>query len=151
LGNWRVAGINSFQTGDPINVLTGQDISLTGTNNDRPNLAGDPVLPGGRSKSAEISQWFNTAAFVYNLTGQLGNVGRNILTGPGSWNWDLSAQKILTYHERHRVEFRAEFFNTLNHANLNDPGATLTSTKSFGKITGTSNPRNVQFVVRYQF
>jgi hypothetical protein len=142
IGNWQVSGMSTFHTG--------QDVSLTSVGNDRPNVVGNPVLPGGRSKSDQIAQWFNPAAFVSNLTGQFGNVGRNALAGTGRWNFDLSLQKVLTFHERHRLEFRAEFFNALNHANLNNPGSTLTAPKSFGVISGASNPRNVQFALRYK-
>jgi hypothetical protein len=150
IGNWQLSGMSTFQTGSPINISTGQDISLTGVGNDRPNVVGDPSLPGGRSKSAELAQWFNTAAFVSNLTGQFGDLGRNAIYGPGRWNFDLSLQKVLTFHERHRVEFRAEFFNALNHANFNNPGSTLTTARTFGVISAAGAPRSVQFALRYK-
>jgi hypothetical protein len=41
--------------------------------------------------------------------------------------------------ENSYLQFRAEYFNLLNHANLGDPGTTLGG--SFGKITG-STPQN---------
>jgi hypothetical protein len=152
LGDWRIAGINSFQTGSPFNITTGRDASLTGVLRDRPNLIGDPLLSGSRSKAAEIAAWFNPSAFASNLPGQYGNLGRNVLIGPGFYNWDLSIFKVFGFAaEKQSLEFRFDAFNILNHANLNNPAANLGSLTSFGKITGTSSARVLQLALRYQF
>lgn len=152
LGGWQLAGINTFQAGTPFGVQTGSDVSLTGAGYDRPDLLGNPKLPGGRSKNEKLARWFDTSVFRRNVAGRYGNSGRNIIIGPGSWNWDLSIQKRFPIRgERHRVEFRGDLFNVLNHANLNNPQATFNSTQSFGRITGTGAARVVQFALRYEF
>jgi hypothetical protein len=151
-GGWQVAGINTFQTGTTINVLTGSDASLLGVGRDRPDLAGNPKLPGNRSRSEQIARWFDTSVFRRNSPGQFGNAARNIIIGPGAYNWDVSLQKKFRLAaERPVVEFRAELFNVLNHANLGSPQASFGSTASFGRITSTSGARIVQFALRYAF
>jgi hypothetical protein len=56
----------------------------------------------------------------------------------------------MPFSERHRVEFRAEFFNALNRVNLGNPNANFTSTL-FGRITSASDPRIIQLGLRYSF
>ncbi|HVO63870.1 MAG TPA: TonB-dependent receptor, partial [Terriglobales bacterium] len=47
-----------------------------------------------------------------------GNMGRNILRGPGFANWDASVSKIWHLGERFSLQLRGEMFNVLNHANF---------------------------------
>ena len=99
-----------------------------------------------------MAQWFNTAAFQRNAIGRYGNAGRSIVMGPGSWNWDVSFQKTFPIvSDRHRLEFRGDLFNAINHANLSAPATTFNSTQSFGRITSTGSARVVQFALRYAF
>jgi hypothetical protein len=53
-------------------------------------------------------------------------------------------------HERHRLQFRTEFFNFANHPNLGNPGLTV-GTANFGKVTSASDPRVAQFALKYVF
>jgi hypothetical protein len=94
-----------------------------------------------------------------------GTVARNSLRGPGYVNFDLAFSKTTAITERVKVEFRAEFFNLFNHANflnpnvINNGDGTLTSgaagtninSGSFGKITGTYDPRIIQLALRLSF
>ncbi|HYY72703.1 MAG TPA: carboxypeptidase regulatory-like domain-containing protein [Candidatus Bathyarchaeia archaeon] len=138
VGGWQVASYHTFQSGIPFTVFTGKDASLTGVGNDRPNLIGDPNLPGDRSLSAKLAEWFNTAAFVANSPGQYGTAGRNILHGPFDWRWDMSAKKVFFPHgERFRLEFRGDVNDILNHTVFDAPGNSLASSKSFGVISST--------------
>jgi hypothetical protein len=74
-----------------------------------------------------VQQWFNPAAFTAPYPGTFGNVGRDTLTGPGLSELDLSLAKSTTIHERLRAQFRAEFFNVLNHSNFTTPNAVVYS------------------------
>jgi TonB-dependent receptor-like protein len=53
--------------------------------------------------------------------GTVGNSGRNIFRDLGFADWDVSVVKDTKIKERFTVQFRAEFFNVLNHANFSDP------------------------------
>jgi hypothetical protein len=151
-GGWQLAGMNNFQTGSPYSINAGRDNSLTGVNRDRPDLIGDPKLSSDRSKGEKIDRWFNTAAFRANPTGRYGTSGRNIVTGPGSWNWDISIQKWFpVLGERRKVEFRMDLFNAFNHANLRGMVLNFSNAATFGRINSASSPRVIQFALRYQF
>jgi len=51
-----------------------------------------------------------------------GNMGRNIMRGPGFVNWDASVSKMWKLGEKLNLQFRAEVFNLLNHPNFS-PGS----------------------------
>jgi hypothetical protein len=53
--------------------------------------------------------------------GTIGNAGRDIFRDLGFKNWDLSVVKDTRIKERLTAQFRAEFFNVLNHANFSNP------------------------------
>jgi hypothetical protein len=53
--------------------------------------------------------------------GSIGNAGRGIFRGSSFKDWDLSVVKDTVFKERLTAQFRAEFFNVLNHPNLYNP------------------------------
>ncbi len=82
-GGWQWNGLFTTRTGRPLNVTIGStDAALSGTGNQRPNVAGDWHLPSDRALAARIAQWFNPAAFVAPATGTFGNAGRDIIIAP---------------------------------------------------------------------
>jgi hypothetical protein len=104
------------------------------------------------------NQWFNPAAFLPPVTGTYGNVGRDVLFGPGLADLDFSALKMTSLTERIKLQFRAEFFNILNRANFGSPNAvvfssaTTTPAPTAGVITSTSTTsRQVQFGLKLQW
>ena len=52
--------------------------------------------------------------------GQNGS-GRNLVQGPNFWNLDSGLLKNFDVTERFKLQFRAEFFNVLNHPNFENP------------------------------
>jgi hypothetical protein len=90
----------------------------------------------------------------------LGNSGRNSVVGPKLVNMDFSMFKNNPIHrisETFNVQFRAEIFNILNHANFAPPeptnGGTIFnpngSPAGSGSIDNlTTQPRDVQFAVK---
>jgi hypothetical protein len=133
----------------PVPLLSGVDSNVDGITTDRPDLVGNPVLPGGRSRAAQIRQFFNTAAFA-RAVGLDGTAGRNIVRGPAAVNWNISAFKDFQIQENHRIQFRTDFFNLLNEVNLATPNGTLTS-PSFGQVTAAADGRVLQFGLKYRF
>src|SRR5579871_1035840 len=103
--------------------------------------------------------WFNTCAFVDPALGSFGNTGRNTIEAPGYRNWDFSLFKHFQTTERTELEFRAEFFNILNHTNFlfansgpqNGNNATILGTSQFGSLTAARPPRQVQFALKFSF
>jgi hypothetical protein len=75
-----------------------------------------------------VKQWFNPAAFSAPYPGTFGSLGRDTLTGPGLSELDFALAKSTTIHERLRAQFRAEFFNVLNHSNFTTPNPVVFST-----------------------
>ncbi|MBV9085477.1 MAG: TonB-dependent receptor, partial [Acidobacteriaceae bacterium] len=150
-GGWKLAGLMTARSGQPLNILSGVDTNVDGNNNDRPNLVGDPYLSSDRARAAVISQYFNTAAFARLPAGQLyGTLGRNAIYGPKAVNWNVSAFKDFAIAERAHIEFRTDFFNIFNEVNLNNPNLTV-GTANFGRITSAAAPRILQFGLKLRF
>ena len=83
-----------------------------------------------------------------------GNSGTGIVDGPGQANLDLAFSKTVALRgsfEKTGVQFRAEFFNMLNHAQFANPDANFTS-PTFGVISSTAvNARVGQLALRFEF
>jgi hypothetical protein len=97
-----------------------------------------------------IKQWFSTTAFQAAPAGQYGNAGRGIIRGPGAWNINLALSRSFVFKEHHKLDFRGEIFNLLNHTRFGMPVTTLTS-GTFGQILKASDPRIMQFALKYAF
>ncbi|MBZ5597699.1 MAG: TonB-dependent receptor [Acidobacteriia bacterium] len=79
-----------------------------------------------------------------------GDMGRNVLRGPGINNWDISFLKKTKLTEAVSLEFRAEMFNAFNHAQFLNPDLNGFS-PTFGQITTARPPRLVQFGLKLYF
>jgi hypothetical protein len=150
LQGWNWTGIFSLHSGFPFTVVSGRDNSLTSIGRDTADVIGTPGLPGGRSRNAQILQWFNTAGFTFNAIGTYGTAGLNILDGPGFYNFDTGILKNFAITEAKHLQFRFESFNILNHANLNNPDGNVSS-PTFGRIVGASAPRIIELGVKFMF
>jgi len=153
-GGWQINGLVSLQSGTPVNVLTGADQAVSGTNNQRPDVVGNPVLSSDRSRAQKIQQWFNPAAFAAPALTTYGNAGRNVLLGPGSATTNLGLFKSfpLPLREQLRLQFRSEFFNIFNAVNLGNPSSpSLTSGARMGQITTAADGRVIQFALKVLF
>ena len=143
-GGWQISSIFTLQSGMPFSVSMATSTDNTGTFQ-RPNRVCDGNLPSGQRS---IKDWYNLSCFVPPPTNTFGNTGRNVLIGPGLETWDLGADKDFRITERFGLQFRAEFFNALNHANFGLPNASIGSAAA-GTITSViTNARQVQFALR---
>jgi hypothetical protein len=147
-GGWEVTAILTLQSGRPFSVITSKDISNTGGSN-RPFVVGNPSI-----SDPSVAEWFNTAAFSDVVPGggyAFGNAGRNILTAPGVADLDTGLFKNFLVRESIRMQFRAEAFNALNHANLSIPSNDANSS-TFGQISSTEIAnRDLQFGLKLIF
>jgi hypothetical protein len=158
---WQVTGIGTVHSGIPFNVGDGFDQAGTGNifAYDRPNL--NPGFTANSTVTGTLNNWYNPAAFSLSPVGELGNFGRNVLTGPFFWDIDFSTIKDTKLTERFTLEFRAEFFNILNHADWGPPNAqNFTQLPGglgqinpiAGEITTLANPmRQIQFALKLIF
>lgn len=144
-GAWQLSGITMIQSGMPLNIGIQGDRAGTGTGNQRPNVIGDWAV-----SEKTVNQWFNPAAFGLPALGTFGNLGRNVLIGPGANNWDISAQKFFRLTEALRAEFRAEMFNAPNHLSYWSV-ATTVGASNFGQVTNAMDPRTFQFALKLLF
>jgi hypothetical protein len=118
----------------------------------------DDSWPVGSVVVGGPNQYFNPNAFVVPVSGTYGNVGRDVLTGPGVANLDISLLKTAALTERVNLQFRAELFNIFNRANFGTPNAvvfasaTTVPAPTAGVITTTSTTsRQVQFGLKLRW
>jgi outer membrane receptor protein involved in Fe transport len=154
LGDWRLSGILTLQSGVPFDVLAVGD-PLAGIPGDRANLSGvgNPVLDPSRSKNAKIQQYFDVSRFTNAGPGMIGTLGRNVMEGPGLSNLDASLVKAVRLPflgEGGLTELRLESFNALNRTNFNNPVTGLTNPR-FGQLTSAADPRILQMAVKIIF
>jgi hypothetical protein len=138
IGGWQLNGIATMLSGFPFTPLIGANRSGDGNtrNPDRPNI--NPSFTGPVLLKTQ-RQWFNPAAFSLPTARTWGSLGRGTLRGPGLQTLDLSVMKNTSLTERVGLQFRAEFFNALNHTNLGPPNSIVfsgaTVSPSAGLIT----------------
>jgi hypothetical protein len=124
LRNWQFAQMAAFRSGFPYTVFIPSSSAADGqvylnrrAGITRPAVTADSSVPGGKLL-------LDPAAFVDPSSGLPGNTGRNAFRGPGLFNVDLSLGRVVAFPklgESGRLTFRADIFNFLNHANLNNP------------------------------
>ncbi|MBI3894429.1 MAG: TonB-dependent receptor [Acidobacteria bacterium] len=159
LKGWQVNGILRTTSGKPFTPKLGYNRAATGltdSGSSRPNLKpganNNPVLGGP-------DQYFDPTAFELQPRGFFGNAGVGTIIGPGYTNLDFGLVKNFLIGERQRVEFRAEFFNILNHPNFLRPSGVIHRSRTAvfpdpqgGRIEDTVNPaRQIQFALKLEF
>ena len=152
LGGWQISGIFTVQVGGPLTVIAGKDQAQTGLGNDRAvYLGGSGYGSNACTGSGTCVSYLNPSAYGLPVTGTWGNVGKGAVHGPGLVNWDMGIFKDFPLRgEKLHMQFRAESFNTVNHANFNNPNVTQ-SAGGFGTITGAGDPRIGQLALKLLF
>ncbi len=150
-GGWTISGIETLQSGFPFTPQLGFNPTNNGDSRNPIRPSWNPAFTGQRIPGTP-NQYFNPNAFVLPAPGTYGNLGRNVLVGPGLASTDLSIAKNTQISEKVRAQFRAEFFNIFNRANFGSPNAviftsaTATPAPTAGVITSTSTTsRQIQF------
>jgi len=144
VGGWQMTSIVTAQSGAPFSVSLANPTANTGTFT-RPNRVCNGNLPADKRT---IREWFDIGCFVNPVLYTFGNAGRDILTGPGLFAWDLGADKDFRLKEKAGLQFRSEFFNVLNRANFGLPSGSIGSTAAGTIATVITNARQIQFAVR---
>jgi len=185
---WSWSGTFTAQTGNPETISDGFDINGDGrSGNDRPDL-GNPAAPfksvgidgtefGFTATPGTIfplqaclnglptcvAQPASTFHFIIPAPGLNGNVGRNTYIGPGQWFYNTGVARTFKLHERHQLQFRAEFFNAFNHPNFFTDIPGIIAPNGFNQIFTLSGPnfgdfpltiagaRQIKFWLKYSF
>lgn len=139
LGGWQTNAIWNWQSGLPFDV-TEQN------GNNRPMLVSMPQNPH------TLAEWIDTSALAANGGNGPSNLHRNFFTGPTYNTVDLSLFKDFTVTERVKTQFRAEFYNVLNHPVFAQP-ITDFNNPNFGRINSVrqGTERELQFALRVSF
>ena len=141
LGGWQVNGIESIYSGLPFTVSSSIN-TLNGSGSQRANRLGNGNL---HRSERTLQRYFDISAFATPALYEFGNSGRNILTGPGTVQFDFSAFKSVQIgkSEHNRLQFRAEFFNLFNTPQFNNPNAAIGSPNA-GSITSAGSQPTLQ-------
>lgn len=129
---WQLNGIVTLKSGSPFHVNLFDDYNGTAEFFPRPDLIGDPYAgTKGPHNFLNLSAFKvpctldpagdGSAASCLPGTQHFGSLGRNSLIAPGYRNFDFSLFKTTPLTERMKLQFRAEFFNVLNHPNFSSP------------------------------
>lgn len=155
----------SLGNNTPINPSTNPDCNAKA-------LALDGGSPGASTESLAFFGCYaqGSSIMLPPPLGQFGNMGRNIFQDSGFKNFDFSLAKNFHFGEVMRLQFRAEFFNILNHPNFANPyggqngfGLNDPSAPSFGcgcatpdiaaanPAIGSGGPRSIQLGAKFVF
>jgi hypothetical protein len=161
LGGWELSQILTLETGTPFTVTIPGD--PLGENNGDPFQYPDrsygpgcktAVNPGNPNQYVKL-ECFSAPKF----TTLLGNEKRNSLTGPGEVELDGSLSKTIPFTASFKTQFRADFFNVINHANFTSPNDNRAIMDSLGNaipfagaitMTNTTS-RQLQFSLKATF
>jgi hypothetical protein len=128
LGGWKLSGITTAQSGEPVTIANGGTYDNAGVGNNvgsgsYADIVGDPhsaiphftPVPG-----VPYGPLLDNPAAYSQPTGlTFGDSGRNSLAGPGRLNFDMGVFKRFKIGENKGLEFRAEAFNVFNHPQWN--------------------------------
>jgi len=179
VNGWELGSIATFAAGVPFTVENSanrsQDLATGANFSDRPNLvpgasnnpthgvsAGCSGVPAGTPVGTP-TLFFDPCAFAPQPLGTFGNLGRNTLIGPGLSDIDFLINKHFRMGEQRELQFRAEFFNILNHPNFEAPTATgrrifagglnpaPSSSAGVLPFQTTTSSRQIQFGLKFVF
>ena len=155
LNGWQWGGILHIASGEPFTpVITGDPLGMKGDQFDRPDVLSGSGCSGSLVNPGNPLDYIKTQCFAFpNPSTRFGDAGRNILIGPGMLNLDTSLFRNIGSLEKFHAQFRAEFFNVLNHTNFALPvtntslfGADGAPISSAGVLTSTTTrSRQIQF------
>jgi len=165
-GGWQITGVTQFQTGGPVKIQTSDDFAGIGPGSgnqisyfwkfarsdaDYPRQFAAGGNAADPAQGMAVKDGSGNAPLTAPANGTMvKDRVRNAFYNPGFQNWNLGLFKEFAASERHKLLFRAEAFNWLNHPNWSgmDTGP---RNATFGKVTGKTDQRNLQLSLRYSF
>jgi hypothetical protein len=164
LGGWDLAGVVTIQSGTALTIADTNATNVFGISEDRAQLSGTcskSQLVKAGSMESKLNNYFNASCFTNpaiigadGIGAAFGDSATGIVDGPGQANLDLALLKTVELNrpiEKSTIQFRAEFFNALNHPQFAIPDNNFTS-PTFGVISSTSvNARVGQLALKFEF
>jgi hypothetical protein len=169
VNGWQISGVTQLQSGVILQFNSGgnnfsltlpQGVTqrnITGTN----SVPAMPVLTCNPTSNLGPHQYLNPSCFALPTPGNNGAIVEPGAYGPWFFNSDLSLFKNFTISEHKKLQFRAEGFNFLNHANYTfgaDANLNLTfgadgkvNNPLFGTATNKIGHRIMQLAVKFYF
>jgi hypothetical protein len=128
---WQISGTTSYASGKPKNLdvtYTGGTTDITGGQvNARPNVICNPSRVPGTSDPTGTAYVIDPTCFAKpTVLGDIGNMGRNLVRLPSTFNSDLALFKNFQLGEKHSLQFRWETYNIFNHTNFKDIDGSMT-------------------------
>lgn len=171
VGDWEFSGITTFQTGFPIWISDGFDVTTLTDDYKEYYSLWDPAQQVGpiqtynpRNSSVGGVQhvWFNPNSFTSAATGSWGNVRRDEFHGPGLNNTDFAVEKNIHFmppHEQTYVQLRLEGYNVFNHTQFCNSGGPFPCIDgdvadkgtTFGEVLSAQPGRLVQLGAKFYF
>ena len=158
IGGWKISGVGTYQSGQPLTVLAGSGNSPTSATSNRANR-----ICSGAISPRTVGEWFNTACYVApslinpaapSPTQQFGAEGIGTVIGPRWFSYDANIQKPFRIHDWATLSLRVDAINVFNHPVYASPDVTVSDGAVFGQIrTANANyiPRAFQFGGRIDF
>lgn len=154
LGGWSTSLIYEARTGAPFGVMENNGAAIYPTAATVRSNAIGPYQQNDNWRSNVLGEpFFSTASFAAPAVNTFGNAGRTVASGPGAVIADLSVLKDFSIAEGHRLQFRVEALNFINHANFALPNQQR-GNSNFGKISSLvdgNQARIVQLGLHYKF
>ena len=144
-GGWQIAGVASLTSGNWFTILDSNGNFANSDGQQRPDQVANPNI-----RPCVRGTLFNTCAFVDPALGSFGSAGKNTVRGPSLRNWDLSLIKSFALPEKKSLEFRAEFFNLLNHTSFILNQTDLASSQ-FGFPDQARDSRQIQIALKFYY
>jgi len=148
-GGWRVNANFSATSGSPLTVTVSgaaRDIASGINGALRADYNGEAVAIANPS----IDQWFNTEAFTVPVAGAFGSSPRNIITGPGSKNLNMTFNRTVQLRSNRNLQIQMQLNNILNLANYSGVDTNVNS-PTFGQIRGVNGQRTGTLNLRFGF
>ena len=158
LSAWQIAGITRIESGPAVRIQVPDCNYDTWCVNGslRPDQVGNP---GAGEQDGTL--WFNPAAFVPPPPREYGTASVAPFRLPGRHQWDFAVSKTVNVVGTTRVQFRADFINAFNQTQFLDVnticfpwnGATICDLPgtTFGQVTSTRPPREIQLGLRFDW
>jgi hypothetical protein len=146
LHGYELSGITRLQSGPYLTVTATGNSALGNRRADC--VSSDALFPDGQRGP---NNWARREAFAAAPDGRRGTCGVGTVEGPGAQTWDFSLRRRFSLNEQFKLQFQADIFNAFNRTNFRDMDANWSNVTTFGTISTSGPPRNIQFGLKLTF